>query len=152
AIRDEVAAPLEQLVKRGEVRADVLPELRSVSASYSPILTWALIGPFPDNGKAHPPEKEIKLDAVYEGAGKRVKWQSGMKADAKQQGRLRLDTLFAPSNDVVAYGYVEITAERDRDAELLLGSDDTLTVWLNGKQVFVFTGNRGWAHNQDRAA
>jgi putative heme-binding domain-containing protein len=149
AIRDEVARPLEELVKRGEVRADLLPALREVYRTFTPVLSWRLIGPFAP-GKVHPPEKELKADASYEGEGKKVRWRAH-KADAKQHGRMRLDTLFSPSTNVVAYGWAEVASDRDRDAELLLGSDDTLTVWLNGQQVFDFQGNRGWNHDQDRA-
>src|SRR5262249_1034316 len=149
AIRDEVAKPLEQLVKRGEVRADLLPALREVYRTYAPVLRWRLIGPFAP-GKAHPPAKDLKVDASCEGEGKKVKWRE-QTADAKQHGRMRLDTRFSPSTNVVAYGWVELESERERDAELLLGSDDTLTVWLNGKQVFDYQGYRGWQHDQDRA-
>jgi putative heme-binding domain-containing protein len=150
-VREEVLPDLEQLVKRNEVPAGVLPELRAIYQSFAPVLDWKLIGPFPDDGKAHPPETELKFDAKYKGAAKDVAWRPGQKGDAKSHGKVNLDSRFSPSNDVVAYGYAEIESASARDAELLLGSDDTLTVWLNGKKVFEFTGNRGWAHDSDKA-
>jgi putative heme-binding domain-containing protein len=150
AIREKIVPALEQLVKRNEVRAELLPDLRGIYQSFAPVLSWHLIGPFPSDGKSHPPEKEQKFDAVYQGEGKQVRWLLDRKADVKQHGRVRLDALFSPTTNVVAYGYTEVISESDRDAAFLLGSDDTLTVWLNGAKVFEFTGNRGWAHDQDR--
>ena len=64
-MRDEVLPDLEQLVKRNEVPAGVLPELRSIYLAYVPILDWKLIGPFPDDGKAHPPENGAEVRRQY---------------------------------------------------------------------------------------
>ncbi len=94
-----------------------------------------MIGPFPENGKAHPPETELKFDAKYQGAGKQVAWRLKQKGDAKNHGKVNLAGLFSPTDDVAVYGYTEIDTTTERDGELLLGSDDTLTVWLsNGKR------------------
>ena len=62
---------------------------------------------------------------------------------------MNLDRLYSPNSDVVAYGYAEVDSPSDRDAELLVGSDDTITVWVNGKKVHETTGDRGWAFDQD---
>jgi putative heme-binding domain-containing protein len=150
AVREEVLPDLEQLVKRNEVRAEVLPELRGIYQSFVPVLDWKLIGPFPE-GKAHPPETELKFDTRYQGAGKEVAWRPDQKGDAKNHGKVNLDSRFAPNVDVVAYGYAEIESAAARDAELLIGSDDTMTIWLNGKKVFEFGGNRGWQYDSDKA-
>jgi putative membrane-bound dehydrogenase-like protein len=150
AVREEVLPDLQELVKRNEVRAEALPELRAIYLSYSPIVDWKLIGPFPGLDKAHPPETELKFDAKYEGAGKQVAWRLKQKGDAKNHGRVNLAALFSPTDDVVVYGYTEIEAATARDAELLVGSDDTMTIWVNGKQVFHFGGNRGWSYNADK--
>ena len=148
-VREEVLPDLEQLVKRNEVPAGVLPELRSIYLAYVPIIDWKLIGPFPENGKAHPPETELKFDAKYKGAGKEVAWRD-RKGDAKNHGRVNLVGLFSPTDEVAVYGYHEIDAPSARDAELLLGSDDTMTVWLNGKKVFEFEGSRSWNYDANK--
>ena len=149
AIRDEAAPSLEQLVKGNEVKAELLPELRSIYSSHVPILQWRLIGPFPRDGKAYPPEGEQKFDAVYTSFGKPVKW-TNHKADAKQHGRMNLERLYSPNSDVVAYGYAEVESATERDAELLVGSDDTITIWVNGKKVHETQGDRGWNYDADR--
>jgi len=149
ALRDEVVPTLEQLAKRNEVPAAALTELREVFSSFDPILTWRVIGPFPRDGKAHPPQREQKLDAVYKGAEKDVKWQM-VQADAKQHGRVNLEARLRPNQQVVAYAYAEIESATSRDAVLLCGSDDTLTIWLNGKKVHDHANDRGWNYNQDK--
>ena len=148
AIRDEAAPSLEQLVKGNEVKPELLPELRSIYSSHVPILQWRLIGPFPRDGKAYPPEKEQKFDAVYTSFDKPVRW-ANHKADAKEHGRMRLDNLYTPNSDVVAYGYAEVESSVDRDAQLLVGSDDTIAIWVNGKKVHETQGDRGWNYDQD---
>ena len=148
SIRDEAAPALEQLVKGNEVSQQLLPELRSIYSAHVPILQWKLIGPFRRDGKAYPPETEQKLDAAYKSFDKTVKW-TAHRADAKQHGRMNLDRLYSPNSDVVAYGYAELESAAARDAELLVGSDDTITIWVNGKKVHETQGDRGWNYDQD---
>ena len=148
-LRDAVTPTLEQLAKRNEIPAAALTELREVFSSFAPILAWRVIGPFPRDGKAHPPQKEQKFDAVYKGAAKDVKWQT-IQADAKQHGRVNLQARLRPNQQVVAYAYAEIESTAARDATLLCGSDDTITIWLNGKKVHDHPNDRGWNYNQDK--
>jgi putative heme-binding domain-containing protein len=149
ALRDDAVPTLEQLAKRNEIPAAAMAELREVYSSFAPVLSWRVIGPFPRDGKSHPPQSEQKFDAVYKGEGKDVKWQT-MQADASQHGRLNLAARLSPNQQAVAYAYAEITSTTARDATLLCGSDDTITVWLNGKKVHDHQGDRGWSYNQDK--
>jgi len=149
ALHDDAIPTLEQLAKRNEIPAAALAELREVYSSFAPILSWRVIGPFPRDGKAHPPQTEQKFDSVYKGAEKDVKWQT-MPADANQHGRLNLAARLSPSQQVVAYAYAEIPSTTVRDATLLCGSDDTIAVWLNGNKVHDHQGDRGWSYNQDK--
>jgi putative heme-binding domain-containing protein len=150
-IREPAAKVLEELAKRNEIRPEILGELRTIYTAFQPITTWNLIGPFADMNKPQPPEKEINLDATYPGDGKDVKWRKDKKADPKT-GRINLQSLFFPNNNTSAYAYAEIESTTDREANVAIGSDDSCTVWLNGKQVFHFGGNRGWNPNQDQVS
>jgi putative membrane-bound dehydrogenase-like protein len=152
AIRDEAAPLLEELAKRKELPATVLPELRTIYLSYAPISGWRLIGPFPDLGKEHPPEKELKFDATYKIGDKEVKWRPDQKAYLKNHGKVDLAALFGANSETAAYGYAEVESDSARDAGLLIGSDDTITVWLNGKKVHEFNGSRAWKHDQEKVA
>ncbi len=146
AIRGAIAPSLEELAKRNELPPAVVPELRAVYSAYAPITAWKLIGPFPGRDKAYPPETEQKFDAVYREGGKRQRWRNAT-ADPKT-GHLNLAALVAPAENVCAYAYAEIVADSGRDAKLRLGSDDTLTVWLNGTKVYEFNESRGWGPDQ----
>jgi putative heme-binding domain-containing protein len=149
ALRDDVVPTLEQLAKRNEIPDAALAELREVYSSFQPILSWRIIGPFPRDGKVHRPQTEQKFDTVYKGAEKDVAWHT-VQADAGQHGRVNLEARLRPSEQVIAYAYAEIESATARDATLLVGSDDTITIWLNGKQVHDFPGDRAWSHDQDR--
>jgi putative heme-binding domain-containing protein len=148
AIRDKASPILDELARRNELPSGALAELRSVYITSSPILAWKMIGPFPNDDKAYPPETELKFDATYKGAGKDVKW-SERKGNAQLFGKVDLQKLYSPNTDVVAYGYAEIQADAERDAVLEVGSDDSIVIWLNGKKVHEFLGDRGWKHDAD---
>jgi putative heme-binding domain-containing protein len=149
AIREEITPALKELVKRNEIPAALLPELRAIYSTYTPILNWRLIGSFPDDGKIYPPQVEQKFDATYKSGGKHLKWREA-KADAKNHGKVDLASRFSPNTDVIAFGYAEIDADSDRAAQFLVGSDDSIVIWLNGKKVHEFQGDRGWAHDQEK--
>jgi putative heme-binding domain-containing protein len=148
AIREQAAPILDELAKRNELPPAALTELRTVYTAYAPVLSWKLIGPFPNDDKSYPPEKEQKFDAVYKGAAKDVKW-SDRQGNPKQFGKVDLQKTYSPNTDVVAYGYAEIQSDADRDAVLDVGSDDSIVIWLNGKKVHEFLGDRGWKHDAD---
>jgi putative heme-binding domain-containing protein len=149
AIRDEAASILEQLAKRNELPAGALTELRAVYTSFAPVLNWKLIGPFPNDEKAYPPETMLKFDAVYAGAKGKVKWRDAT-ADASQHGMVNLLKLFQPNTNVVAYGFAEFVSDTERDAQLLVGSDDTIVIWLNGKKVHQHLSDRAWTFDADK--
>jgi putative heme-binding domain-containing protein len=149
SVCEAVAPVLEQLAKRNELPADLFPELRSIYASFAPILDWRIIGPFPNDGKAYPPERERKFNASYVGSDQNVRWQA-IRADAGQHGRVNLVERFNPNSNVVVYGYAEVESATDRNTEILIGSDDSIIVWLNGQKVHEYPGDRAWAHDQDK--
>jgi putative heme-binding domain-containing protein len=148
AIRGEAAPLLEQLGQRHEIPADVLPELRTIFTAFAPVIPWKLIGPFPNDDKAYPPEQELNFKASYKGAGSDVKW-TNRKADSRS-GKINLLPLYTPNTDVVAYGYAEFQSDAARDALLVVGSDDSIVIWLNGKQVHEFPGERAWVADSDK--
>lgn len=48
------------------------------------------------------------------------------------------------------YAYAEIYSDAERPAMLLIGSDDDVVCWLNGRKVHEFIGDRGLGIDQDR--
>jgi putative heme-binding domain-containing protein len=47
-------------------------------------------------------------------------------------------------DDATAYAAAELESPAERTVEFVGGSDDTMTVWLNGKKIFEDLGNHGW--------
>jgi hypothetical protein len=116
---------------------------------------WHYIGPFDNAGQrgfaaVYPPEQGIDLEKKY--AGKRnqqVGWKEGKFRDGEVNS---LMNLFEPqdNNDSVIYLYREIECAQAMDLPIGLGSDDTLTVWCNGRRLLAQNTYRACVPDQDR--
>ncbi len=63
---------------------------------------------------------------------------------AKQAGFTEVDL-----DDVTSYALYTYTSDKDQEATMKTGSDDSIKVWLNGEVVFTNATNRGAARWQD---
>ncbi len=142
-----VPAPPEPGYVKKASRADTV--IASLKAAGLPALEgpWHYVGPF-DNADGegfdavYPPEREIDLKKTYKGkGGETVAWKP---LKAFRPGKVVNLRLFKQNNDSVIYLYHEIDAPRAVTLPLSLGSDDSLTVWLNGQRLL--------AENVTRAA
>ncbi len=116
-------------------------------------LDWYLIGPFeaPDMNfltTVYPPEKEIKLRGTY--AGKKNLLVSWKQVKAQPNGFMPLTQLFQPNEQAIAYGLTYLYSPEDREAVLLLGSDDGVRLWVNDQLVHTNPVYRGAYPDQDR--
>ena len=108
---------------------------RQMAPAYGP---WHVIAPFDNEGgkgydAVFPPEKGVDLAAECEGAGgHRLRWK---RMDAFKDGAVNDLKIFEKNEDVCAYLYREIVAPTAQNVPVELGSDDTLTVWLNGEKL-----------------
>jgi hypothetical protein len=111
---------------------------------------WKIIGPFENKPDiAYPPEKELDLQAVYEGrGGQKVTWKDA--AQFRDGVANSLLELARPADFATFYLYRTIEAERETPTMLYLGSDDSLTVWLNGEKVHEYTGGRATTPDEDK--
>ena len=57
---------------------------------------------------------------------------------------MNLKSYFVEGDNVLAYALVFLVSDRERPIDIRAGSDDTLTILVNGEKV--------WAHEQYRAA
>jgi len=144
AIRDKAAPVLEELAKRHELPAAALPELTKVFTGLQPITSWKVIGPLPIDDKIPFAVDAIDFKSSLHGAdGKPRPWRVVKAID--KQGQVNLgDVLRTTSDDLAAFGYAEITSKVARKAPFAVGSDDTLTVWVNGKVAFDFQDRSGF--------
>ena len=112
----------------------------NLAARRGAIATWWTIGPFPCHDlkgatdRAWFPESEIHLDWAYQAEGRTLRWR--LAHFRHRKGWVVLKGRFNPTDRVLAYAYTELAIDRDTDAQLLLGRDDGLTVWLNGQELY----------------
>lgn len=149
AIREEAAPILDQLAERRELPPATLPVLHKIYTAVRPINGWRILGPLPfDAQPALSPDGSIDQDAPQKGLGDQpLTWKPIQPAD--DRGQVDLGRAIGGS-ERAAFGYVEIESPDDHQARLAIGSDDTLTVWLNGQEVYRHDDARGFAHDQDR--
>ena len=75
-------------------------------------------------------------------------WRAAEAVDSR--GQIDLGQIYSNDDDRAAYASAVVESPTERKAQMVVGSDDTLTVWLNGKQVYDFTDRRGFEHEQAR--
>ncbi len=104
---------------------------------------YMVLGPFPMRG---PEEMDERLgpEKAAEGQVRWDRWQ------VNEKGYLDLAVRLRPSTNVVAYAQCHIRSPVERDAVLLLGSDDRVKVWLNGLLVHRSMAVRGASPDKDR--
>ena len=126
---------------------------RSVAPEKAPQMgKWHYAGPFDNtNGRGfnnrYPPEGGVNLSARYGGVrGQQVVWREGKFRD----GQVNSLALFDPqSNDCsTVYLYRELDFGAPTRLPVALGSDDTLSVWLNGKHLLAQNVSRPCAPGQ----
>lgn len=145
-IRDEAAPVLEKLAERKELPSTVLGELRKVYTRSRPVRDWDVLGPVPI--KTEPPfpmPTSGSIDRKTRFPGFRdepLTWRRVKAIDGR--GQVDLGRTFSNDDDQAAFAYAELKSPTDRKAEFAVGSDDTLTVWLNGEKVYDFQDRRGF--------
>jgi hypothetical protein len=114
---------------------------------------WHYIGPFDNAGMkgfdaVYPPEKDLDLKKQHPGKGGNVAWKPGNFPD----GSVNSLALFAPqfNNDSVVYLHREIEVGAVTELPVSLGSDDTLTVWLNGEKLLAQNEYRALTPDQHK--
>lgn len=94
--------------------------------------TWLLKGPIPSGADAGVDPSV----APRPGAGG---WTGPVYF---HDDRIDLDRHFSDPTHCVVYAYAEFDAPRDEPAEVWVGSDEGLTVWIDGRQIHRFRGRR----------
>jgi len=99
--------------------------------------TWLLKGPFE---RQQEKEGEEFIDVGNPGA---VPGQNGWsQATYFHDDKIDLDKYYDDPFDCAVYAYATFTALRDEEAELWIGSDEGLRIWINGEQVYDHEGRR----------
>ncbi len=112
---------------------------------------FRIIGPFGHKnfdsfGTVFPPEEEIDFEADYAGSVARVHWQS---ASVDATGYLDFLEHLSPADWVCAYACCKVISPKAGPAQIRLGTNDTATVWLNGRKILSKNIERSAAPDSD---
>ncbi|MFM7128017.1 MAG: HEAT repeat domain-containing protein, partial [bacterium] len=148
-ISTEAATTLDLLASRKELPSTALPELRKIYNRPVPIKNWQIVGPFgKGDNSAIDASASIDFNQPMVGRkGAQLKWQK--HAADGNRGMVDLAKLLGSENDIFAFGVADLKSDVDRKAIMTVGSDDTLTVWVNGRQVYEFANSRGFNPDAD---
>lgn len=130
--RDQVSA----LVKRLRELGDVV----DLPRHFGFLNNWKVIGPFDNTRSAafdvvYPPEREININAEYDGKSARVRWIDHSTAD--DYGLIDLNKAFPEKpKGAIAYAVADFSATAEQDVEFRLGCVTAWKCWLNGNLVF----------------
>jgi len=143
--------------------ADLLAFLTSLKSGVQAVARFRVLGPFASPDKRgvdndFGPEKGLAkpdLNATFTGAnGKPCRWEA-VETDATYGFPAVNQVRYAqsrgePAEAVTNYFLVFADSAADQEATLLLGSDDSCKVWVNGRQVHEYRGDRALGAQDDR--
>lgn len=129
--------------------------LKMPAAPKAPKMTkWHYIGPLDNNGGqgfnvVHDCEKKIDLQAEYTGKNRlKIRWQQKDFTDGAVNDLLAHSPI---KNWSACCLYREIEVDNDCEIPASFGSDDTLTVWLNGQKIIADPSYRACGPDQNQA-
>ena len=114
--------------------------------------SYWVIGPFgPGLHQSYSPEKLADpTKPCKTPAGKELQWTVNSIIPGAQCLDFRKAFKLKNTDDSAAYALVYIQSDKDQAGELLLGSDDTITVWLNGVEVHQYADFRMGEQDTDK--
>ncbi len=152
----QVAPQHQRALDRARDLADALDALRESAPPESrprearPPADWRILGAF-DDARKMPPfaiDRPVDLKAAYNGRkGSHPTWRV---VHPGQDGLIDLGAMYSQEQNQSAFGYAEVSSPARGKGRLLVGSDDNITIWLNGKRVLESNNPRSYAPAQDR--
>ena len=118
---------------------------------------WLILGPFKDQKigaweNVGPKTGQTEPDFSATFAGEKpenpLKWTRPFKAG--DTGIVDLAAMLKPNQNVYAYAAIEVSAGKEADGVLLIGSDDGVTAWLDGKEIHRNPASRGVTVDEDK--
>jgi putative membrane-bound dehydrogenase-like protein len=139
------ALPLiESKLEATLLSGDVIAELQRVYNKPVPVTDWMILGSFaspcpePFAVDSTPP-----LDKEFKDAQNRpIRWKKAKITG--EYGMVNLRNQMTIPDEATAYAVTELESPAERAVEFVAGSDDTMTVWLNGQKIFEDLNNHGW--------
>jgi tetratricopeptide (TPR) repeat protein len=140
---------------RGAARLETSGALDAAAGDWSALgllREWRVIGPF-DNERGQsfltelPPERELRLDAEYDGKKRAVRWRE--LPARPPAGEVRLEEILVPNTEALAYAVTFVRAEKEGDAALRISTDEGLRAWWNGELVASADVRRAFGFDAD---
>ncbi len=101
---------------------------------------WIVRGPFSIDGVADPISYEfLQNEAQLAPLPAKDGWSESIYFT---DDRIDLRDYFDRQKNIVSYAFAYFDAPETREAELWLGSDEAMKIWLNGEVVYDYTGTR----------
>lgn len=110
---------------------------------------WWVVGPYPEDLKLScPPEKapDPSRPVVVLGSATELHWRP---APTEPEGKVDLRAIFK-ADHISAYALTYVYSPAERTATLMVGGDDWVRVWLNGRLVHETNRIVGWPWDCDR--
>ncbi|QDU81000.1 hypothetical protein Pla110_27370 [Polystyrenella longa] len=147
--KSEEAKPAFEKALSGAVDSDQVQEIITpleelgvtvnLQEHFGFLCRWHLIGPFDNSGLigfdvAYPPEKQVDLEASYEGKEGAVSWQE--LATEEDYGILDISEDLGPYKGAVMYATTEFVSPEKQTVEFRMGTPNAWKLWINGKLMF----------------
>jgi putative heme-binding domain-containing protein len=122
---------------------DMIVELQRVYNKPVSITEWMILGSFPS-----PCPEPFAVDSpplgreFKDAQGRPIQWKKAKISN--EFGMVNLRNQMTIADDATAYAVTEIESAAERRVEFVGGSDDTMTVWVNGQKIFEDLNNHGW--------
>jgi len=138
------ALPLiESKMEATMLSGDVVSELQRVYNKPVPITDWMIIGSFPNPCPEPFPVDAPAMSREFKDAqGRPIQWKKAKITG--EFGMVNLGNQMSIHDESTAYAVTELESAGERAVEFVAGSDDTMTVWLNGQKIFEDLNNHGW--------
>ena len=113
---------------------------------------WWIIGPFDNaDGKGlravYPPERRIDVSASHRGKSGLIKWK--LVKSGPPIGEVNLRAAISRDEWVTAYAVCWVKCASPLNAQMRLGSDDDVVVWVGSREVWRKEIQRGLTPDQD---
>src|SRR6266849_5471980 len=138
--RADVRAAALELRAQLAVAQGQFPQARSIIERAAPVRTWAVIGPFDNDGRrglraVYGPETDGYDPGVkYPGKDHDVSWRT-LPPQMFPLGYVDLSSAVWPAQDSAVYAATGLRSPRARTAVLHLGASGATRLWVNGKLV-----------------
>lgn len=110
---------------------------------------WLLFGPLPNRGFGSVDDPQRRVD-LSDPEGWIPAFAQIRAAGTGRAAVFDFAARYTPNENVVAFALTHVRSPEDRDATLLLGSDDGVEAWLDGTLIHRLNRGRGVKLDEDR--